>query len=127
MYDLADRRLNLEIASPTRTSAFGYGLAFVLVTIALCLSLLLHPVLSDSFLVLFFAAVMASGWIGRAGAGLFAAFLSTVAFSYFFVTPLYSFAIDRGEVPYVFSFLLSAILASWLSSTRKHIEESQRA
>ena len=127
MYDLADRQLNLEISSPARTSAFGYGLAFVLVTVAVALSLLLHSVLSDSFLVLFFAAVMASGWIGRTGPGLFAAFLSTVAFSYFFVTPLYSFAIDRGEVPYVFSFLLSAILASWLSSTRKHVEESQKA
>ena len=127
MYDLADRQLNLEISSTARTTAFGYGLAFVFVMIAVCLSLLLHSVLSDAFLVLFFAAVMASGWIGRAGPGLFAAFLSTVAFSYFFVTPLYSFAIDRGEVPYVFSFLLSAVLASWLSSTRKQVEASQRA
>jgi PAS domain S-box-containing protein len=127
MYELADRQLNLGISSAARTSAFRYGLAFVLVGTALCLSLLLHSLLSDSFLVLFFAAVMASGWIGRAGPGLFAAFLSTIAFSYFFVMPLYSFAIDRGEVPYVLSFLLSAILASWLSSTRKHVEESQRA
>jgi len=96
------------------------------VAIALLLSLILHPYLSDAFIILFLAAVMTTGWFGGTGPGLFSVAVSTLAVDYYFIHPRYAFVMNAEGIPYFLSFLLSAGCASWLASTRKLAEESQR-
>jgi PAS domain S-box-containing protein len=103
-----------------------YVMAAFLVLIALGLSLQLHPYLSDAFLIFFLAAVMAAGWFGRTGPGLFSVAISTVFVDYFFILPHHALAMNLEGIPYFLSFLLSAVCASWLASTRKQAEEKQR-
>ena len=76
------------------------------------------------FLFLFFAAVMASAWIGETGAGLFAVLLSTVAVEYFFVPPFYSFAINTTDTAYFVAFVFCALARNWVSSSKKRSEEA---
>ena len=70
-----------------------YGVAVFSVALALGLTLLLAPWLYPTVTPLFFVAVMASAWVGGWEAGLLAALLSTLAVSYFFIQPLYSWQV----------------------------------
>jgi PAS domain S-box-containing protein len=111
----------------SRVVLIRYAVAIGLVVLALCLSLLLHPLLSNAFLFFFIAAVMAAAWFGRTGPGLFSVAISTMLIDYYFIRPYHALAMEFEEVPYFLSFLLSAISASWLASARKRVEENQRA
>lgn len=135
---------SLKVATEPRTTAAGsratgrfshasreavlkrYGFAFLFVALALVLTLPLQRLFVHPFLFLFFAAVMASGWYGSAGPGLLAVLLSTVAVDYFFVQPLYSFAVNATEVAYLVAFVACAMVASWVSSTKRETEEELR-
>src|SRR5262245_26100802 len=94
---------------------------------ALLLSLLVQPFLPDGFLIFFLSAVMLSGWFGRTAAGLFAVVISMVAVDYFFIAPHWAFVMELDELPYFLSFLLSAVVTSWLGSARRSAEEKQKA
>jgi K+-sensing histidine kinase KdpD len=94
------------------------------VAAALFLSLPLQNLFPYPFLFLFFAAVMASAWFGGTAPGLFAVFLSTVAVDYFFVPPFRSFAVNTTDTAYFVAFVISALAASWLSSTKRKSEEA---
>lgn len=78
-------------------------------------------------LFLFFAAVMASAWFGGTGAGLFAVLLSTLLTDYFFVPPFHSFIISAENISYFGAFVLCALVASWVSSSKKNSEEALKA
>ena len=95
----------------------GAALATVLVT---------APRMPYPFLFLFLGAVMAAGWFGGLGPGLFAVLLSTLAVDYFFMPPSRAFAIHAEDLPYFGAFVISALLAGWLSSTRRDAEASLR-
>ena len=103
-----------------------YGIAFVWVAAALGSSLVLQRLFPYPFLFLFFAAVMASAWIGGTGPGIFAVILSTVAVDYFFVPPLHSLEINATDTAYFVAFILCALAASWVSSTKRTNEEELR-
>jgi len=105
-------------------SSLRYGIALVCVAAALFLSLPLQNLFPYPFLFLFFAAVMASAWFGGTAPGLFAVFLSTVAVDYFFVPPFRSFAVNTTDTAYFVAFVISALAASWLSSTKRKSEEA---
>jgi len=109
------------------SAAFRYLSAIVFVAVATGLSLLLRPALPDGFLVFFLGAVMAAGWYGRTGAGLFAVVLSMVVVDYFFIAPYQAFVVELDELPYFLTFLLSAVVTSWLGSARRQAEERQQA
>jgi PAS domain S-box-containing protein len=104
-----------------------YGIALLFVGVALLLSLLVHPFVPDGFLIFFLSAVMLAGWFGRTGAGLFAVVVSMVAVDYYFIAPYRAFVVELDELPYFLSFLLSAVVTSWLGSARRTAEEKQRA
>jgi K+-sensing histidine kinase KdpD len=108
------------------TASFRYGLALVCVVAALSSSLLLQRLFPYPFLFLFFAAVMASAWLGGTAPGLFAVFLSTVAVDYYFVPPFHSFAINATDTAYFVAFILCALAASWVSSSKRNSEEALR-
>ena len=107
-------------------TSLRYGIALVCVAAALFSSLLLQRLFPYPFLFLFFAAVMASAWFGGTAPGLFAVFLSTVAVDYFFVPPFHSFAINATDSAYFVAFVLCALAASWVSSSKRNSEEALR-
>ena len=102
-------------------------MALLSVAGAIVLSLLLKPLISDAFLFLFISAVITSAWCGGMGPGVLAVLFSSLAVEYLFVPPYFGFHMNLEEIPYLLSFLLTALLASWLSAARKDAEESHRA
>ena len=121
--------VDLSFGKPTsfKSVFLRYGLAVVLVSVALFISLLLQSVFPEAFLLLFLAAILASGWWGRVGPGLFAVPISVAAMSYYFIPPYHEFSMHPDDIPYVVSFVVAGIVASWLSSARRIAEERQKA
>ena len=101
-----------------------YATAAVLVGIAFALTFILRYFFPYPVLFLFFAAVMASAWFGGTGAGLFAVLLSTLLTDFFFVPPFHSFIVDPTNVSYFGAFVICALVASWVSSSKKNSEEA---
>ena len=60
------------------------------------------------------------------GPGFFAVSISTIAVDYFFVPPFHSFAINATNATYFASFVVCALVASWVSSAKKQDEEALR-
>jgi len=107
-------------------ASLRYCIASVCVAAALSASLLLQRLFPYPFLFLFFAAVMASAWFGGTAPGLFAVFLSTLAVDYFFVPPFHSFAVNATDTAYFVAFVVCALAASWVSSSKRNSEEALR-
>jgi PAS domain S-box-containing protein len=99
------------------------AMSLILVACALVLTLFLQRFFPYPFLFLFFAAVMASAWLGGTAAGLFAVLFSTIAVDYFFVPPFYSFSISPTAEAYFGGFVVCALAASWVSTAKKKDEE----
>jgi len=117
------------IGSPSRRARFmirGYAIALLFSAMALACTLLLKGFFPYPFLFLFFAAVMASAWLGGTGPGLFSVLLSTMATDYYFVPPLRSFAINATDTTYFASFVVCALVASWISAAKKEDEQALR-
>lgn len=113
-------------AAGLRTVGIRYGTAALFATVALLASLAIQHLFAFPypFLFLFFGAVMVSAWIGGMGAGLFAVLLSTLFVDYFFVPPFYSWQISATAETYFVSFVVCALVASWISSAKKKGEEA---
>jgi len=106
---------------------FRYGVALLFVGAAFGLSLSIHSFLPDAFLIFFLSAVMLAGWFGRTGAGLFAVVISMILVAYYFIPPYRAFVVELDQLPYLLTFLVSAVVTSWLGSARRSAEEKQRA
>src|SRR5262245_63558890 len=106
------------------STVFRYGLAILSVAVALFTTLLLpRTVVVTS---LFFPAIMLSAWFGGIGPGLLAMLLSAVALNYYLLHPIHTMKISHADLPYLFSFLLSSLLVSSWSATRKRAESLLR-
>jgi putative methionine-R-sulfoxide reductase with GAF domain len=101
-----------------------YGSALSFVAVALLASLVLQPLFPYPFLFLFFAAVVTSAWFGGMLPGLFAVLISTLVVDYFFIAPLYSFAVKGTEFSYFAAFVACSLVASWVSASKKKSEEA---
>ena len=75
------------------------------------------------FLFFFFGAVVASAWFGGSKPGLLSVIISTVVVDYFFVPPYRSFSISSTAEAYFGAFVACALIASWVSSSKKKTEE----
>jgi len=113
-------------AAGLRSVAVRYATAVLLATIALLASLGMQRLLAFPypFLFLFFGVVMVSAWIGGTGVGLFSVLLSTLLVDYFFVPPFYSWQVSATAETYFVSFVICALVASWISSAKKKSEEA---
>src|ERR1700730_8172337 len=80
-------------------AVLSYGVAVLSVAVALILARLLDVHLVAAPVSLFLCAIMFSAWFGGVRPGLFSVALSLLAFDYYFVTPLYSLAMEIKEVP----------------------------
>jgi PAS domain S-box-containing protein len=74
----------------------------------------------------FLCAVILSTWFGGARPGLLAVVLSALAFDYYFLPPLYSFAAETPQLPRLLLFMAPALFIVWLSATQQVITESIR-
>jgi signal transduction histidine kinase len=101
----------------------SFGLAFVFVGAAFIPELLLvKRFFPYPFLFLFFGAVMASAWFGGMMSGMFAVILSIIAVDYFFIPPVNFFSFHPAVAAYLASFVICALIASWVSSAKKKSE-----
>lgn len=116
-------------SSPTVTRSWilRYATALLVVAAAFFPTLLLQRLFPYPFLFLFFGAVMFSAWFGGTAAGLFAVLLSTVVVAYFFVPPFYSWTVSTTAEAYFVAFVACALVASWVSSSKKQGEDALRA
>jgi C4-dicarboxylate-specific signal transduction histidine kinase len=67
---------------------------------------------------------MASAWFGGTGPGIFSMLMSTVIVEYFFVPPFYSFSVSTTAEAYFGAFVVCALIASWVSSSKRKSEEA---
>jgi C4-dicarboxylate-specific signal transduction histidine kinase len=104
----------------------AYAVALVSVIAALILARWLEFHLVSAPVSLFLCAIMFSAWFGGVGPGLFAVVLSHLAFFYYFVTPIYSLAMEVREIPRVAMFTLSAMFVGVLSAAQRRATESLR-
>jgi len=63
---------------------------------------------STPYTSLFICAVLISAWVGGLGPGLLAVALSVLAFDYFFLPPMVSWAVEWNVVPRLILLALSA-------------------
>jgi len=104
-----------------------YSFAVLSVAAALGAALLLnHFGFRDATVPLFIFASAISSWYGGPGAAVLAVVLSSLAFDYFFVPPLYTLYIAPSELPYFVIFALFTLLVSWFARIRHRVEEDLR-
>jgi C4-dicarboxylate-specific signal transduction histidine kinase len=112
------------LARKAKSNVKAYAISALLVAAALICTILLRGVFAYPFLYLFFVAVMASAWIGGAGAGFFAAALSTLVVAYYVVPPFNTFWMNAADTTYFAAFVVCVLVASWVSSAKKETEEA---
>jgi PAS domain S-box-containing protein len=104
-----------------------YSFAVLSVAVALGTAVLLdHFGFRDATVPLFIFASAISSWYGGPGPAVLAVVLSSLAFDYFFVPPLYTLYIAPWEIPYFVIFALFTLLVSWFARVRHRVEEDLR-
>jgi PAS domain S-box-containing protein len=105
-------------------AVWRYGLSGLSVAISTAITFPL-----ESFGVrtsLFFPAVLLSTWFGGTGPGLLAVLLSTLSINFFFTEPFFAFQFSVQDIPTTVAFLLSALVISSWSTSRKRAEDRLR-
>jgi C4-dicarboxylate-specific signal transduction histidine kinase len=102
----------------------SYAISVLLVTAALGCTILARGVFPYPFLYLFFAAVMASAWIGGTRVGLFAVLLSTLVVAYYIVPPFDTFWMSATDATYFSAFVVCVLVAGWVSAAKKKTEDA---
>jgi PAS domain S-box-containing protein len=111
----------------TAAAVFRYGLAIVSVTLALGIGLVAwHYNIRHVEFTVFLFAIAVTAWYGRTGAAMLAVVLASLAYAYFFAEPMYSFAVNRENLPHYALFVLFALLVGWFSAVRRRMEEILR-
>jgi PAS domain S-box-containing protein len=81
---------------------------------------------STPFISLFICAVMISAWFGGFGPGLLAVVLSVLAFGYYFLPPLHSFAVEWVAMPRLILYGAAALMVALLAASQRSRTESLR-
>jgi PAS domain S-box-containing protein len=101
-----------------------YGFAVVSVALALGLAVLLERYnFSEVEFPLFLFAIALTVWYAGPGPGILAVVLSSLCFNYFFTEPLYTFYVERSEIPQYLIFVVFAALLAWFSAVRRRVEK----
>jgi signal transduction histidine kinase len=116
-----------DLAQVLRSPILRYGFSVVCVAIALGLALTLqYYQFRDVELPVFSLGIAIATWYAGVGPSVLAFLLCTTCFNYFFVEPIYSFAISTRDLPYFFTFLAWSLIVAWFSHVRRRIEEGLR-
>src|SRR6202050_3568850 len=111
-------------ARKARSAVRSYAISTVLVAAALGLTVMVRGILPYPFLYLFFAAVMASAWIGGTLVGLYSVVISALVVAYHIVPPFDAFWMTATDAEYFSVFVICVLVASWVSSAKKQTEEA---
>ncbi|HXW16367.1 MAG TPA: PAS domain-containing protein, partial [Terriglobia bacterium] len=117
--------LSTQALPPTQLR--HYGLAMLLVGVALGASLLLqhfHFRVPAAPLLLF--AVAISSWYGGPRPAALAAIVSTISFYWYLVEPVRTPYIYVSEIPYFITFAAFAALISWFATIRRRTDQALR-
>src|SRR3989442_336016 len=120
----AQRQATLPGHSHPSSVLLQYAGAGLFVFAAFGMTFVLQRFFPYPFLFFFFGAVVVCAWFGGMWIGLFSVVLSTLLVDYFFVPPYYSFAINPTEEAYFGAFIACALIASWISSSKKRAEDA---
>ena len=112
-----------SLAQRIPRAVWQYGFAVLNVAVALGITSLLER-RTTLRTPLFYIAVMISAWFGRLGPGLLAVALSTLAVGYYFAPGSQMPAVSVDSRPFILLFLLSALIACWISVQRRRAEEA---
>src|SRR5262249_46902627 len=126
LIDLGEVQGMLKLASLTQRVShpvWQYGLAVVSVAVALSITGLLEPT-TTLRTPLFYIAIIISGWFGGMGPGLLSVVLSTLAIGYYFAPGHQTPISNPDSRPFFVLFLLSALIACWISVQRRRGGES---
>jgi PAS domain S-box-containing protein len=104
---------------PKRSGPWRYGFAVLAVTVAVLVTLASRWLGLTSRSAAFLAAVLLTGWYAGTGPLVLALVLSTFAFDFFFLPPLYTLGPEWRADPYLAWFLIFALLAAWFSAARR--------
>ena len=111
------------LLSQIQAVAPGYGLAILLVAVALGIgNLLYNQHIQEIEFPLLLLAIALTVWYAGTWPGIFALVLSTLGFNYYFTPPRYSFYSTLPEIPYYVGFVLFALLVTWFSALRRRVE-----
>jgi PAS domain S-box-containing protein len=106
----------------------GYSLPVLSVAVALGTALLLdHFGFHGATVPLFICASGIAAWFGNEGSAVLAVILCSLAFDYFFVSPLHSLSVAPRELPTFIAFALFSLLTSWFARVRRRTEEELRS
>jgi len=116
-----------RLLGKVRSSPLSYGIAVLMVGLALLVKLLLDPLIEEeSPFLLFFGAVMVSAWIGGLRVGLFATALAALVANYFFLSPPYTLWLDFGQGLRLTLFVVEgasvSLLIAAISSAKRQAE-----
>jgi signal transduction histidine kinase len=110
-----------------RSPILRYGFSVVCVGIALGLALACRLYdFPNMEMPLFDLAVVVATWYEGVGPSVLALVLACGCFTFFFTTPLYSFEIANGDLPYFFAFAVWSIVAAGFVTVRRRIEDELR-
>ena len=112
-----------SLAQRVPHNVWQYGLALASVALAWGITEALEPY-TTLRTPLFYIAIVASAWFGRIGPGLLAVTLSTLAIGYYFAPGSQIQAASTDSRPFIFLFLLSALVACWISVQRRRAEDA---
>ena len=105
-----------------RSAIVRYGIAVLCVTVAVILALWLRPVtLVGGQLSL--VAILITGWVCGLRPALVAWVLATLAFAYYFTSPLYAFRVDPPERPGFIIFTLLGLFMATVSAARRKAQD----
>jgi C4-dicarboxylate-specific signal transduction histidine kinase len=113
--------------TPLPDSFRRYAAAIAIVVGAFFLKLLIQEftgINHHPLLVLEFAAVIASAWVGGLGPGILAVALSTFLVDYLFIPPRYAFNGDIRVLPWFIEFIGCAIVGAFLSARQREAREA---
>ena len=112
-----------SLAQRIHRAVWQYGFAVLSVGVALGITSLLER-RTTLRTPLFYIAVIISAWFGRLGPGLLAVALSTLAVGYYFAPGSRMPAESIDSRPFILLFLLSALIACWISVQRRRAEDA---
>jgi len=102
-----------------------YTVAILATLVVVLLRFALVPSLGhDAPLILFVVAILAAAWYGGLGPGLFATALSVAAGDFFFISPLFSFAVERPSDRV--RLFLYVVVGAWASSVCEAMHRARR-
>jgi PAS domain S-box-containing protein len=112
-------------ASPERSAVARYGVAMLAIAAAMLLRWALQPLLGVSApFILFYPAVMVAGWYGGLGPGLLASGLAALLARYFFIPPLFSWALESETQVIVLG--LFAVTAVFITLLNEAVHRARR-